>query len=133
MNFHTRIKNVYFFFVEIPPNLTKCCSACFNRISRRLTPHIATEEETLRWTEEETEALKRGLKEYGISWSKISEKVGSKTHHQCKSFYFNCRKKLGLDLLVQEYNKVNLSIVLSVIEYFEIFFNGNLIFFLFFF
>ncbi|EEB13721.1 hypothetical protein Phum_PHUM254210 [Pediculus humanus corporis] len=98
---------------QIPPNLTKCCSACFNRISRRLTPHIATEEETLRWTEEETEALKRGLKEYGISWSKIAEKVGSKTHHQCKSFYFNCRKKLGLDLLVQEYNKVNLSIVLS--------------------
>lgn len=106
-----------FCFAEIPPSLTKCCSACFNRISRRLAPHIASEEETLRWTEEETDALKKGLKEFGTSWSKVSEKVGTKTHHQCKSFYFNCRKKLGLDLLVQEYNKVYILIK---------FFNGYL-------
>ncbi|KAK6640723.1 hypothetical protein RUM44_012420 [Polyplax serrata] len=93
---------------QIPPNVTKCCSACFNRISRRLAPHVASEEETLRWTEEETDALKRGLKEHGTSWTQVADKVGTKTHHQCKSFYFNCRKKLGLDLLVQEYNKAHL-------------------------
>lgn len=70
---------------------------------------MAPEEEALRWTDEEMDALKKALKEHGTSWSKVAEKVGTKTHHQCKSFYFNCRKKLGLDLLVQEYNKVRIA------------------------
>lgn len=48
-----------------------------------------------------------GLRECGTKWTAVSAIVGpSKTSHQCKSFYFNYRKTLGLDVLVQEYNKV---------------------------
>jgi hypothetical protein len=68
----------------------------------------------LRWTEEETEAAKRAIREHGTNWTKVAEKVGSnKTQHQCKNFYFNYRKKLGLDNLVQEYNKVHFSCILK--------------------
>lgn len=61
----------------------------------------------LKWTDEETEALKRGISEHGTKWSEVSQVVGSsKTQYQCKTFYFNYRKKLGLDAALQEYNKV---------------------------
>jgi nuclear receptor co-repressor 1 len=110
-------------FLEIDSSITKCCSACFNRISRRIGiakdgNSMASEEpqelspqsqssQMLRWTEEETEALKRGIKTYGTRWSEVSQIVGAtKSQHQCKNFFFNYRKKLGLDQLVQEYNKV---------------------------
>ncbi|CAG2063460.1 unnamed protein product, partial [Timema podura] len=110
----------FLFFSEIPETLTKCCSACFNRISRRVAPHIQdgnaiadddqlSQCQQLRWSEEEIESAKRALKEFGTNWSKVAERVGNtKTHHQCKNFYFNYRKKMGLDLLVQEYNKNHL-------------------------
>lgn len=59
------------------------------------------------WTDEETTALKKGIREHGTRWSEISKLVGpNKSHYQCKEFYFSFRKKLGLDLLVQEYKKV---------------------------
>ncbi|KAJ9589596.1 hypothetical protein L9F63_017181, partial [Diploptera punctata] len=106
---------------QIPAQVSKCCSACFNRISRRLAPHLQdsgsaqgedgdhSNTQQLRWTEEETEAAKRAIREHGTNWAKVAEKVGSnKTQHQCKNFYFNYRKKLGLDNLVQEYNKNHL-------------------------
>jgi len=110
-----------FLCAEIPAQVSKCCSACFNRISRRLAPHLQdsagaqsedgdhSSSQQLRWTEEETEAAKCAIREHGTNWAKVAEKVGSnKTQHQCKNFYFNYRKKLGLDSLVQEYNKVHL-------------------------
>ena len=56
-------------FTEIPPNVTKCCTACFNRISRRLSPNASLDtpddpgSDTTRWTEEETEAMKKALVE----------------------------------------------------------------------
>lgn len=98
--------------------MTKACSACFNRISRRLAPLLGetpVEEgdpnaspSHLRWTDEEIESAKRALKDVGLNWTRIAERVGTtKTSHQCKNFYFNYRKKLGLDQLVQEYNKVS--------------------------
>uniref|UniRef100_A0A1B6DW30 Nuclear receptor corepressor 1 n=1 Tax=Clastoptera arizonana TaxID=38151 RepID=A0A1B6DW30_9HEMI len=102
---------------QIPANVTKCCSACFNRIQRKLVPNEETNPGTtgssgpqlLRWTEEETEALKKGIKEHGNRWSEVSRVVGSsKTQHQCKNFFFNYRKKLGLDQILQEYNKTHL-------------------------
>lgn len=59
------------------------------------------------WTDEETNALKKGIREHGTRWSEISKLIGpNKSHYQCKEFYFSFRKKLGLDLLVQEYKKV---------------------------
>lgn len=130
------------FISEIDSTITKCCSACFNRIVRRMgssvdsnsastntsstnvsatnatTPSTASTtsgadqriETTktqaphlLRWTEEETEALKKGLRTYGTRWSEICQLVGpTKSQHQCKNFYFNYRKKLGLDQLLQK-------------------------------
>lgn len=111
-NFHREL----FYFSEIPPNVTKCCSACFTRIARRLSPYSNGDEanNVLRWTDEETELLKTGMREHGTRWSEVCKIVGhSKTQHQCKNFYFNYRKKLGLDLILQEYNKV------SPIPYFQ--------------
>lgn len=59
------------------------------------------------WTDEETNALKKGIRAHGTHWNEISKLVGpNKTHYQCKDFYYSFRKKLGLDLLVQEYKKV---------------------------
>ncbi len=103
--------------------MTKACTACVSRISRRISPsedHAASGDassspsvasgtggNSLRWTEDETELLKKALREHGTNWQRVSEAVGgTKTHHQCKNFYFNYRKKIGLDALVQEYNKV---------------------------
>lgn len=115
-----------FLCAEIPAQVSKCCSACFNRISRRLAPHLQdsagaqsedgdhSSSQQLRWTEEETEAAKCAIREHGTNWAKVAEKVGSnKTQHQCKNFYFNYRKKLGLDSLVQEYNKVHCSYIVK--------------------
>lgn len=117
---------MYFVHAEIPAQVSKCCLACFNRITRRLAPHLqdsasAQSEDgdhsscqQLRWTEEETEAAKSAIREHGTNWAKVAEKVGSnKTQHQCKNFYFNYRKKLGLDNLVQEYNKVHSTCILK--------------------
>lgn len=117
---------VCFLCAEIPAQVSKCCLACFNRITRRLAPHLQDpasaqnedgehgNSQQLRWTEEETEAAKCAIREHGTNWSKVAEKVGSnKTQHQCKNFYFNYRKKLGLDNLVQEYNKVHSHYILK--------------------
>lgn len=72
--------------------------------------HSASQKSTsqsLRWTDEETEALKRGIAEHGSKWADVCEVVGkTKTEDQCKNFYFNFRKKLGLDLVLQDYNRV---------------------------
>ncbi|KAI5695968.1 hypothetical protein M8J76_008920 [Diaphorina citri] len=104
---------------QITPSITKCCSLCYTRVQKRLmtmgiedpssrpvSPSGGSTSPLLRWTEEETELLKKGLRECGTKWTAVSAIVGpSKTSHQCKSFYFNYRKTLGLDVLVQEYNK----------------------------
>ncbi|XP_050443089.1 uncharacterized protein LOC126847091 isoform X3 [Adelges cooleyi] len=100
---------------QISPTTTKCCSACFNRIQRRLmalgvvgTTNNMSTDSLDGWTDEETNALKKGIREHGTRWSEISKLVGpNKSHYQCKEFYFSFRKKLGLDLLVQEYKKTN--------------------------
>lgn len=98
------------FISEIPNNATKCCSACFSRISRRLAPHLtggteASEDgaDTRQWTDEELEQLRKALREYGTNWPKIAEQIPGKTSQQCKSYYFAYRKKLSFDQVVSEY------------------------------
>ncbi|XP_063982207.1 nuclear receptor corepressor 2 isoform X2 [Diachasmimorpha longicaudata] len=97
---------------QIPSNTTKCCSACFNRISRRLAPHLsggvdafdeASESIARQWTEDELKQMRRALRELGTNWSKISEQIPGKSNHQCKNYYLTYRKKLGLDQVVAEY------------------------------
>ncbi|KAL1129784.1 hypothetical protein AAG570_012728 [Ranatra chinensis] len=111
--------------LQIDASVTKCCTTCFNRITRKISAAMdgnsgtigednqavspSHSSQMLRWTDEETEALKKGIKTHGTRWSEVSQMVGpTKSQHQCKNFFFNYRKKLGLDQLVQEYNKAHL-------------------------
>lgn len=117
-----------FYLSEIPPNVSKCCSVCYNRIIRKLTPlddgagsssGASGSSQLLHWSEEEIEALKRGLREHGNHWPEVSQIVGpSKSQHQCKNFFFNYKKKLGLDQILQEYNKVCVALSLYFKTYY---------------
>lgn len=74
---------------HVPSGITKCCSACFNRIQRRLGP---VEE----WPEEEINQLKNALTEVGANWQLIGEKL-NKPAHQVRSYYATNRKRLNLE------------------------------------
>ena len=41
----------------------------------------------------------------GCHWSKVAERLPNKTEGQCKSFYFNFKKKYKFDDVVAEYRK----------------------------
>ncbi|GAB6028720.1 hypothetical protein CHUAL_004541 [Chamberlinius hualienensis] len=96
--------------LQIPPDVTKCCSACFNRIARRIGSNgsdlavssVSDGLENSRWTEDEIELFKRGLKENGLNWYKVATVVSSKSEIQCKNFYFNYRRKLNLGAFVSD-------------------------------
>lgn len=48
---------------EIPSDVTKCCSACHNRISRKLGPEVEEPVDPSRWSEEDMDALRCALRE----------------------------------------------------------------------
>ncbi|XP_049519814.1 uncharacterized protein LOC119446052 isoform X4 [Dermacentor silvarum] len=93
--------------LQIPAGIQKCCSACFNRIARKLDPHPPSEDggDSSRWTEEEMEMAKRGLREYGTDWPAVASVVQSKSKEQCRNFYFNYKRKLGLDEIVRTFRE----------------------------
>ncbi|XP_066149114.1 uncharacterized protein Smr [Euwallacea fornicatus] len=74
---------------RIPSGVTKCCSACFNRIQRRLGP---VEE----WPDEEVSQLKSALTELGANWQLVGERI-NKMPHQVRNFYAANRKRLNLE------------------------------------
>ncbi|XP_068206977.1 nuclear receptor corepressor 2 isoform X3 [Palaemon carinicauda] len=90
---------------QIPPDVTKCCSACHNRIMRKLGPEAEEPVDPSRWSEEDVDALRSALKDVGCHWSRVAERLPNKTEGQCKSFYFNFKKKYKYDEIVAEYRK----------------------------
>ena len=47
-----------------------------------------------------------GLRKHGKDWAAVATVVSSKTDVQCKNFYFNYKKKLNLDALLEEEEEV---------------------------
>ncbi|KAK7073871.1 nuclear receptor corepressor 2, partial [Halocaridina rubra] len=90
---------------QIPADVTKCCSACHNRITRKLGPDAEEPVDPSRWSDDDIEALRMVLREVGCHWSKVAERLPNKTEGQCKSFYFNFKKKYKYDDVVAEYRK----------------------------
>ncbi|XP_060534175.1 uncharacterized protein LOC132706710 [Cylas formicarius] len=74
---------------RIPSGVTKCCSACFNRVQRRLGP---AEE----WPDDDVNRLKTALTELGANWQSVGERL-DKPPHQVRSFYAANRKRLNLE------------------------------------
>lgn len=96
--------NLYSFYLEIPQGVTKCCSACFNRISRRLAPHLppsgtAAGSPGAAWGEEERTKLRTLLSEHGAHWALISERLG-RPIHQVSMQYFLCEDGVSSPLTI---------------------------------
>lgn len=48
---------------------------------------------------------KKALRQFGSDWAAVANFVKTKTNAQCKNFYFNYKKKLRLDELLEEHRK----------------------------
>ena len=59
------------------------------------------------WSEDEVEAIKRELREFGRNWNVVSSKLCNKTAEQCKKFFYDNRKKCGLDKIILEFKRVS--------------------------
>ena len=109
----SRSKEVIMKEMQLPENIKRVCTACFTRITRRISQPDLTgdsskkkeEEENVAWTDEEIEAAKLSLRSHGTDWSKMSESLRNKSYDQCKKFYDSQRKRLQLDKVVAEYKK----------------------------
>lgn len=89
--------------LQIPPNVSKCCSACLTRIRRKMGPHLLGSNSL---TEEEVGRLKKLLQEHGPKWNQFAESFG-KPVLALKSCYFHYQKKYGLDVALNEYYKLH--------------------------
>lgn len=89
--------------LQIPANVTKCCSACLTRIKRKMGAHLLG---TTPLTEEEVQTFRKQLQEIGPKWSQLAEQL-NKPATLLKTFYFHYKKKYGFDQVVNDYYKVH--------------------------
>jgi len=113
--------------LQLPEGTKKVCTACFTRITRRISQiegngiidvvpsssstikKEAKEAEAASWTEEEVEKVRVSLRQNGTNWVKMSTALNSsRTEEQCKKFFYNQRKRLQFDKVVLEYKRANI-------------------------
>ena len=56
------------------------------------------------WTDGERELFTNAVATSGKDFRSIALRVGSKNQTQCKAFFSKTRKRLGLDLLVEQFH-----------------------------
>jgi len=100
--------------LQLPENTKRVCTACFTRITRRISQlegvsgEVKKEkEEPVNWSEAEIESARESLRSHGTNWSRMAEAIKVKTEEQCKKFFYSQRKRLQLDKLVTEYKRAN--------------------------
>ena len=59
------------------------------------------------WADGEVEAMKAELRAHGRNWAALAGKISTKTAEQCKKFFYENRKKCGLDKIILEYKRVS--------------------------
>jgi nuclear receptor co-repressor 1 len=115
---------IHLLFSELPAGLKKCCTACFARISRRITQltggsnspaevsRPGSEADAVAaaaassFSDEEVDLMRVALRNAGKNWNAVAEKLQDKAPEQCKKFFYANRKKYGLDKMVVEYKRV---------------------------
>lgn len=85
--------------LQIPPNVTKCCSACLTRIKRQMGTRLSL-------SDDEIQQFRKQLQEIGPKWSQLAEQL-NKSATVLKTFYFHNKKKYGFDQAVNEYYKLH--------------------------
>ncbi|KAG5671998.1 hypothetical protein PVAND_002162 [Polypedilum vanderplanki] len=89
--------------LQIPPNVTKCCSACLTRIKRKMGAHLLG---TTSLSDDEIQQLRNKLQDIGPKWSQLADQL-NKSATVLKTFYYNYKKKYGFDQAVNEYYKMH--------------------------
>ncbi|XP_022250100.1 nuclear receptor corepressor 1-like isoform X2 [Limulus polyphemus] len=83
---------------QIPQGVQACCCGCFNRISRKLgIPSKSKDTELEKWSNEEIELFKCGLRQFGKNWESILKMVTSKTKEDCQYLYLHFKEKLNVE------------------------------------
>lgn len=89
--------------LQIPPNVTKCCSACLTRIKRKMGTHLLG---TNSLSDDEVLQFRKQLQESGPKWIQLADQL-NKSATVLKTFYFHYKKKFGFDQAVNEYYKMH--------------------------
>lgn len=87
--------------LQIPANVSKCCSLCLTRVRQKMGAHLLG---NAQWTDDEVRQFREQLQEIGPRWIQMSEQSG-KPANVLKTFYFHYKKKYGFDQAVNEYYK----------------------------
>lgn len=83
----------------IPNGVHKCCSVCFNNLTRRYEPHEGRGHAEA-WTNAEVELIRTALRIYGTDWAAVSSVVVTKSRLLCKNFYALNKRKHNLHHMV---------------------------------